>query len=198
MNSFWGYGWTGVSVGQLTDPVFSGITPFGYWNNAGEWVWFIDPETNPFVAPLGLEGGYDYSLFNAIASYVMAGNQLDPSLLGIDMTELDPELLALIGTDVASYDPTAGYFTAEQLASFDFDGDGAITEFDYNVIDYIMYQAGQGVTSFDDYFGNQFDIFSQQDAGSPPPPDPEGDINAAGGAYIPKRVGVRKRVRART
>ena len=198
LNSFWGFGWTGSGVGQLDDPIFSGVTPFGYWNNEGEWVWFIDPETNPFVAPLGLEGGYDYSLFNAIAAYVMAGNQLDPSLLGIDISELDPELLALIGTDVASYDPTAGYFTADQLASFDFDGDGAITEFDYNVMDYILYQAGQGVTSFDDYFGNQFDIFSQQDAGSPPPPGPEGEINAAGGAYIPKRIGVRKRVRARS
>lgn len=199
LNSFWGYG--AVSFGgtaQLSDPVFSGVTPFGYWNNEGEWVWFIDPETNPFVAPLGLEGEYDYSLFNAIAAYVMAGNQLDPSLLGIDISELDPELLALIGTDVASYDPAAGYFTADQLASFDFDGDGAITEFDYNVMDYILYQAGQGVTSFDDYFGNQFDIFSQQDAGSPPPPEPEEEINAAGGAYVPKRVGVRKRVRARS
>lgn len=195
-NSFWGYGWTGSGSSQLSDPVFGAITPFGYWSNEGEWVWFIDPETNPFVAPLGLEGGYDYSLFNAIAAYVMSGNQLDPSLLGIDMTELDPELLALIGTDVASYDPTAGYFTADQLASFDFDGDGAITEFDYNVIDYIMYQAGQGVTSFDDYFGNQFNIFAPEEGAAPPPPD--GEVNAAEGAYVPKRIGVRKRMKTRT
>jgi hypothetical protein len=195
-NSFWGYGWTGSGTSQLSDPVFGAVTPFGYWSNEGEWVWFIDPETNPFVAPLGLEGGYDYSLFNAIAAYVMGGSQLDPSLLGIDMTELDPELLALIGTDVASYDPTAGYFTADQLASFDFDGDGAITEFDYNVMDYIMYQAGQGVTSFDDYFGNQFNIFSPEEVVAPPPPD--GEINAAEGAYIPKRIGVRKRMKTTT